>query len=188
MFQFVCLHFIYFFRDRVSQGWPQTFNSPASVSWVLQIDVHYHGQLFFLWESLCREGLDNLCTSCPFSSLLSWLQSCNCDLPGRNMCWGSWAVKWNTSTIANLLSLTWVKANSALCDGILLCFSSRPLTLSDDQTSHSFLEVTSLPQNFTTSWNLLSTENCTQESTNDISVVGRVPDQSGLPGTWVQDE
>lgn len=126
MFQFFCLHFIYFFRDRVSQGWPQTFNSPASVSWVLRIDVHYHGQLFFLWESLCREGLDNLCTSCPFSGLLSWLQSCNCDLPGRNICWGSWAVKLSASTIAKLLSLTWVKANLALCDSILVCFSSRP--------------------------------------------------------------
>lgn len=71
MFQFVCLHFIYFFRDRVSQGWPQTFNSPASVSWVLQIDVHYHGQLFFRGKA-CVERAQTTCVP-PTLSLVFWV-------------------------------------------------------------------------------------------------------------------
>lgn len=146
---------------------------------------------FFLWESLCREGLDSLCTSFPFSSLLSWLLTAELQL------WSTWQEhvwNWAPKQMPSC-SHSRVKANSALCDGILLCFSSRPLKLSDDQhptpfgkwlhchrisLRHGILDITKEPTKHRTS--------CTQESANDVRAVGRVSDQPGLPGTSVQDE
>lgn len=152
MFQVFCLHFI-FFGNKVSLGWPQTFNFPASVSWMLRIQMCTTMASFFSWERLCREGLDNLYLL-PFlqSSQLTAELQLQSTWQEHVLCWGPWPVSWAPQPMPSYSHSNESRQKPSLCDGVLVCFSSRPFKLRDDQISHSFLEVTWLPQNLTTPW------------------------------------
>lgn len=148
MFRFFSLHFIYF-EERVSLGWSQIFNL-VSVSRVLQLQMCTTISSFFRWESLCRQGLESLCTPFLFSSLLSWLHSPKYNRLGRNTCSGPWPSNWAPQQMPSSSYVNESRQTPALWDSVLLCFSSRLVQVRDDQTP--ILEMTSLPQNITTSW------------------------------------
>lgn len=149
MFQFFSLHFIYF-EERVSLGWSQTFNLLFQSLECFNYRCALPSPVFFRWESLCRQGLENLCTPFLFSSLLSWLQSPKYNLLGRNTCSGSWPGNWAPQQMPSSSYANESRQTPALWDSVLLCFSSRLVQVRDDQTPT--LEMTSLPQNITTSW------------------------------------
>lgn len=116
MLQFFCLHFIYFFGDRISLGWPQTFNSLASVSWVLRIQMCTTMASFFWFRGkACVERAWIICVP-PDLSPVFWAEcraTRTIHLSGRNMCWGPWPVKLSPLTNAKLFSLKWVKAKAS---------------------------------------------------------------------------
>lgn len=83
-----------YFEERVSLGWPHIFNLLFQSLECFNYRCALPSPAFFRWESLCRQGLESLCTPFLFSSLLSWLQSPKYNLLGRNTCSGPWPGNW----------------------------------------------------------------------------------------------